>query len=207
MIRCTSSIASAVCDRTIRAARAAFGWYARSGSAVGRADRRRDACATPFDYGTGTSRNYAPVSPWATRGARRPGQSLARDTDARFVDPILESTLERWRDWRGGDAPNPLGYARVSGAGTSNAQGFRSSSVPTALGPAKVIQNAIEGLQPTFRAALTVEYLYPELTQEARCRVLGVNSRQTYVRRVDEAKRALRDTLKRLREQDGKSTI
>jgi hypothetical protein len=119
-----------------------------------------------------------------------------RDPEPRFADDELERTLTAWRDWRAGQTPNPLGYAR---AGVERSNGHRAAHVPGFAGIAAEVDTELRCLLPLFRDALRLEYMRPDLTLEAKAIALGAGSRRSYSRIIDQAKRALARRLQRKR--------
>lgn len=127
---------------------------------------------------------------------------LPRSERRRYDDPDLERMLVNWQRWRLGDSSERTSVSIASTLnpdrmrGTGGYDRYRETNVPVLLGDANTIEDAINGLPLEFRHAIEIAYIRrPEWTDEQRAEALGYGSRQTYYRRLDDAKVMIRTRI------------
>lgn len=135
---------------------------------------------------------------------------VARSDRPRYVDAELERLLLNWQRWKCGDPSEQNEVSIESGLNpdrmTITGQSYdryRETKVPALMGDALTVQEAIygdgrgvSGIPKEFQQCLSMEYLeHPEWTDERRAHALGYGSRQTYYRRLDDAKIMVRTKI------------
>lgn len=122
-----------------------------------------------------------------------------RSERKRFISPEVERLLDNWRRWRVGDPDgrvlseasiqSGLDPDRMDRAGSGMQRRYRLTSVPVIVRDAIAVEEAVAAIPREYADCLTLEYiLKPEWTDQQRADHLNIGSRQTYYRRVDDAK-------------------
>lgn len=122
-----------------------------------------------------------------------------RSEQKRLDDPELERLLVNWQRWRVGDpgAHSPsevsvesgLDPDRMDRAGSGMQRRYHETYVPVLVRDAIIVEQAINGLPEEYANCLVATYLLmPWKADDAIAKHLSYGSRQTYYRRLDDAK-------------------
>lgn len=123
-----------------------------------------------------------------------------RSDQKRLDAPELERLLVNWQRWRVGDPDNSRHHSeesiasgldpnRMDRAGTGMQRRYYESVVPINVRDAIAVEDAINGLPEEYAKCLITAYLLmPGQSDEAIALALEYRSRQTYYRRLDDAK-------------------